>query len=63
MSTKWKAVYHDSDQIIEQRTVGTGEDAVVEERVTWLRDTPQSRIADLEDALAVITAELLGGTS
>ena len=63
MSTKWQVVYHDSDQIIEQRRVGTGEDAVVEERVTWLRDTPQSRIAEHDDALAVITAELLGGTS
>ena len=61
MSTSWKVVYHDSDQIIEQRRVGSGEDVVAEERTTWLRETPEQRIADLEDALAMFAAELLGG--
>lgn len=52
----WNTVYRSTDQTIEQRIVGTGEDAVIEERVTWHRETPErliesltARVADLAD--------------
>jgi hypothetical protein len=52
----WKTVYRSTDQTIEQRIVGEGDKAVVEERVTWHRETPgrlieqlRDKVADLED--------------
>lgn len=52
----WKTVYRSIDQTIEQRITGEGDSAVVEERVTWHRDTPErlieqmeAKVADLED--------------
>jgi hypothetical protein len=63
----WETVYRSTDQTIEQQVTGTGEDATVEERVTWHRDTPErlierlrGQVTDLQDnATGTITkAEL-----
>lgn len=43
----WVKVYESTDQTIEQRITGEGENAVVEERVTWHRRTPEKQIANL----------------
>jgi hypothetical protein len=63
----WQTVYRSTDQTIEQQITGSGESAVVEERVTWHRDTPErlierlrGQVTDLQDnATGTITeAEL-----
>jgi len=59
MST-WVKVYESTDQTIEQRIVGEGENAVVEERVTWHRQTPEKQIADLEATVAALTEQATG---
>lgn len=56
----WKTVYESTDQTIEQRIVGEGESAVVEERVTWVRETPEKVIADLEATVAALTEQATG---
>ena len=43
----WETVYRSTDQRIEQQVTGEGDDATVEERVTWHRDTPERLIARL----------------
>ncbi len=56
----WKQVYNSTDQTIEQRVVGEGESATVEERVTWHRQTPEKQIADLEATVAALTEQATG---
>ena len=56
----WVKVYESTDQIIEQRIVGEGESAVVEERVTWHRQTPEKKIADLEATVTALTEQATG---
>ena len=46
--SEWVEVYRSTDQTIEQMVTGTGEDAVVSERVTWHTDTPERKIERLE---------------
>ena len=56
----WKTVYESTDQTIEQRITGEGESAVVEERVTWHRQTPEKQIADLEATVTALTEQATG---
>jgi len=56
----WKQVYNSTDQTIEQRVVGEGESATVEERVTWHRQTPEKQIAELEATVAALTDQATG---
>jgi len=56
----WKTVYHSTDQTIEQRITGEGENAVVEERVTWHRQTPEKQIAELEATVTALTEQATG---
>jgi len=56
----WVKVYESTDQIIEQRITGEGENAVVEERVTWHRQTPEKQIADLEATVTALTEQATG---
>ncbi len=56
----WVKVYESTDQTIEQRITGEGESAVVEERVTWHRQTPEKQIAELEATVAALTEQATG---
>lgn len=56
----WVKVYESTDQTIEQRITGEGESAVVEERVTWHRQTPEKQIADLEATVTALTEQATG---
>ena len=56
----WKTVYRSTDQTIEQRITGEGENAVVEERVTWHRDTPERLIEQLRDKVADLEDQATG---
>ena len=56
----WKTVYESTDQTIEQRITGEGESAVVEERVTWHRDTPEQQIAALRAKVADLEDQATG---
>ncbi len=56
----WKQVYNSTDQTIEQRVVGEGESATVEERVTWHRQTPEKQIAELEATVTALTDQATG---
>lgn len=56
----WVKVYESTDQTIEQRITGEGENAVVEERVTWHRQTPEKQIADLEATVTALTEQATG---
>ena len=52
----WQTVYNSTDQTIEQRVV----DGIVEERVTWHRQTPEKQIAELEATVAALTDQATG---
>lgn len=52
----WQTVYNSTDQTIEQRVV----DGIVEERVTWHRDTPERLIADLSEKVADLNDQATG---
>lgn len=56
----WVKVYESTDQTIEQRITGEGESAVVEERVTWHRQTPEKQIAELEATVTALTDQATG---
>jgi len=57
----WETVYRSTDQTIEQQVTGEGEDAVIEERVTWHRDTPERIIEQLRGQVAVTDVEEVAG--
>lgn len=56
----WKTVYRSTDQTIEQRIVGSGEEAIIEERVTWHRDTPERLIEQMKDKVADLEDQATG---
>jgi hypothetical protein len=56
--SEWVTKYRSTDQTIEQKVTGSGDDAVVEEQVTWHRETPEKVLADLRGEVTDLTDQV-----